>query len=170
MGALIKEVCATAGEVYKIILKNESSSISRGDLKTNGKTVKRINVLKDKLYDLSFIHPHIKTVHDAMESSLQQLSSRDTGLRGREHFNFRLLIESLIDQHEVVARLESNLALISVCENETPPLENVSLFEDADTCDDKQGEHDQSNINNLDECTPSDKTSVSDSGQISIFL
>jgi hypothetical protein len=171
MGALIKEVCATAGEVLKVILKNEKAAKYYKDLKTNGKTVKRIDVLKDKLYDLSFIHPHIKTVHDAMELSLQKLSSRNTGLRGSEHFSFRVLIESLTNQHELLAKIETKQPIVVIHENVNSPLESDSLFNSVDTSVDDNENDQQLNINNLDKYNIVDETAkATQPQQISIFM
>lgn len=113
MGGLIKELCATSRDILKTILRNESEATTAEQIRIHGRTVKRVDSLREKLYDLSFIHPHIKTVHDCLLEVLSKLPHRDAALRGVNYQNFKTLISALSDQVEVNANLEAKKPLIT---------------------------------------------------------
>ncbi len=114
MGGLIKELCGVSRDIFKTILKNESEATTADKIRIHGRTVKRVDVLREKLYDLSFIHPHIKTVHDCLLDVLSKLPHRDAALRGVDYQNFKSMISVMSDQIEVTAKLEAKMPLVSV--------------------------------------------------------
>ena len=121
MGALIKDVCTTATLINETISKVERNAKNNQDIRIHGKTVKSVNELCEKLYDLSFIHENVKTVHDCIRRVLNDLPHVDQALRGQNYAHFKILIGALTDQHELAANLLAKTPIIIFNDGTTAP-------------------------------------------------
>lgn len=148
MGSLIKEVCSTSRSLLLKLCKKEQNYNHGDQHKIHGSTVACVENLRKKLYELSFIHKNVKTVHDEIETILASCQHRNVALFGKEYQNFKMLLTALSDQIEVDLKLRNNQPLIMVSSVSTPA--DVDFENEDDLFSDKLSGEDIDAVNDED--------------------
>ncbi|MBK3919840.1 DUF3150 domain-containing protein [Pseudomonas stutzeri] len=112
MGACIQHVCGEALAILKTI-GSKGSSVKNGEVKLNPRTIKRAQAMTNRLEPLSFIHPLIKPLSDALAGELAKLPASGS-MTYAEFSNFEQCLQALRDQTLVWERLQKGIPLIEV--------------------------------------------------------
>lgn len=129
MGTLVKEVSASAKSLYDLMIKNEITAKSSDEIRIHGRSIKAIHKLKTKLYELSFLHPHIQTVHDVLGTVLNDMPSVNEAVRGQDYLNFKTLLFALKSQVEIMGHLQAGTPLIQFSTGSTQTSQPVLELE-----------------------------------------
>src|SRR5690606_14844358 len=112
IGACIQHVCSEALAILKTIGK-KGGEAKNGEVKLNPRTIKRAQAMTKRLEPLSFIHPLIKPLHDALAGELVKLPASGS-MTYAEFSNFEQCLQALRDQTLVWERLQKGIPLIQV--------------------------------------------------------
>ncbi len=112
MGACIQHVCGEALAILKTIT-GKALTGTNGEIKLNPRTIKRAKQMTDRLEPLSFIHPLIKPLHEALVVELAKLPVSGS-MTAVEFSNFEQCLLALRDQTLVWDRLQKKQPLIAV--------------------------------------------------------
>lgn len=112
MGACIQHVCGEAHAILKTVGAKGRTG-TNGEIKLNPRTIKRAQQMSDRLEPLSFIHPLIKPLRDALVGELAKLPASGS-MTSVEFSNFEQCLLALRDQTLVWDRLQKGLPLIVV--------------------------------------------------------
>lgn len=114
MQSLVNEICSKALKVSKLLSDNERGTPVGSGHRVHSRTVKSVMRLQEKLYELSFIHKHVKTLHDAIADVMRTLSSNDGALRDKDYQTFREMMITLSNHDEIQKKLINGDRLILV--------------------------------------------------------